>query len=292
MARAIERIEQDIALLEEAVGAIASELHSSYTNYLTKLGQAVRQQLILATFHLCTQGYPEAFLDLSVSQRQKLQQAVQKLSQQAAIQLLAIVNPISVELETDVAEDADNDAFINEEEARETLFSALEVDSEAETEESLEVGKLSNPIAVLKWQQTVEQAISQILKMLSHDTNLLLQKFEILPKNLPKPLLEVAAASSEVLTGTIPGPPNLLNLVIEVDSEEKSEDSSATQLIAINLRLIEIEFADTTLSSDRNHIRSLLAQLTKLARDYQHKQRERATAAAELAWRASWFEEQ
>lgn len=84
MARAVEQIEQDIAALEEVVSAIAVELRSAYASYLKALGQAMRQQLILASYHLCTQGYPKAFLGLSFSQRQQLQQAIRKLGQQAA----------------------------------------------------------------------------------------------------------------------------------------------------------------------------------------------------------------
>ncbi|MEO0686034.1 MAG: hypothetical protein AAFY76_13590, partial [Cyanobacteria bacterium J06649_11] len=72
MARPIERIEQDIVELEKTIKVIAQQLQNAYTSYLEVLGQALRQQLILASYHLCTQGYPESFLKLSLSQRQKL----------------------------------------------------------------------------------------------------------------------------------------------------------------------------------------------------------------------------
>ena len=48
MARAIERIERDIAALKEAIRAIALELQSAYASYLNTLGITVRKQLILA----------------------------------------------------------------------------------------------------------------------------------------------------------------------------------------------------------------------------------------------------
>jgi hypothetical protein len=41
MARAVERIEQDLATLEEAIALLATELYSTYSQYLTLLGQAV-----------------------------------------------------------------------------------------------------------------------------------------------------------------------------------------------------------------------------------------------------------
>lgn len=91
MARAIERIERDIQALEEAIRAIAKELHNAYANYLTTLGKTVQQQLNQATYHLCTQGYPESFLSLSLNQRQQLQQSVRKFGQQTAEQLQALM---------------------------------------------------------------------------------------------------------------------------------------------------------------------------------------------------------
>jgi geranylgeranyl pyrophosphate synthase len=105
MAKAIERIERDILALEEAIQAIAKELQTAYTNYLTALGQTVRKQLILATYHLCTQGYPESFLNLSLHQRQQLQQAIRKLGQQTAEQLQGLIN----RSEQQVAEEDEED---------------------------------------------------------------------------------------------------------------------------------------------------------------------------------------
>ncbi len=150
---------------------------------------------------------------------------------------------------------------------------------------------LSNPIELAQWQQNLEETMQETLKILSHDANVLLQKAGMLPKKLPEPILAAAAAASEASAEVMPGPPNLLNLVIEIENEQQSEDSSLTQIMAINLRLGEIEFADATLSSERRQIRNILVQLSKLGREYQKKQRERSVAEAEAAWRASWFED-
>lgn len=276
MARAIERIERDIAGLKEAISAIAVELQSAYASYLTTLGQAVRQQLILASYHLCTQGYPENFLSLSLSQRQQLQQAIRKLSQQAAEQLLAYIKS-----EGDEGDEGDEEAG-EVDESNSSFSPSTPLFSSPD---------LSNPIELAEWQQNLEEATQEILKNLSHNANLLLQKAEILPKKLPEPILAAAAAASEASAEVMPGPPNLLNLVIEIENEQQSEDSSLTQIMAINLRLGEIEFADATLSSERRHIRNILGQLNKLGREYQKRQREKSVAEAEAAWRASWFED-
>ncbi|MBE9038317.1 hypothetical protein [aff. Roholtiella sp. LEGE 12411] len=279
MARAIERIERDIAGLKQAISAIALELQSAYTTYLTTLGQAVRQQLILAIYHLCTQGYAENFLSLSLSQRQQLQQAIRKLSQEAAEQLLTSIKSEANEEGEEAGEAGEADQS----------NSSLPPSSHPSVSSSSP--DLSNPIELAEWQQNLEEATQERLKHLSHNANLLLQKAEILPKKLPEPILAAAAAASEASAEVMPGPPNLLNLVIEIENEQQSEDSSLTQIMAINLRLGEIEFADTALSSERRQIRNILAQLSKLGREYQKRQREKSVAEAEAAWRASWFED-
>jgi hypothetical protein len=63
------------------------------------------------------------------------------------------------------------------------------------------------------------------------------------------------------------------------------------RIVAVNLRLSEIEFADPALSAVRNQIRNLSNKGSKLQREYNKKQRERAVARAEAAWRASWFDD-
>ncbi|MEJ6483586.1 hypothetical protein N0Y54_20080 [Nostoc punctiforme UO1] len=279
MARAIERIERDIAALKEAIRAIAVELQTAYASYLNTLGLAVRKQLILASYHLCTQGYPENFLHLSLNQRQQLQQAIRKLGQVAAEQLLTSIKSQEVGLDKgDEDEDEENKEVTSSELLNTSNSQSLTADT-------------SNPIELVKWQQNLEEVTQDILKKLSHDANVLIQKSGVLPKKLPEPILAAAAAASEASAEVMPGPPNLLNLVIEIENEQQSEDSGLTQIMAINLRLGEIEFADVTLSSERRQIRSILVQLNKLGREYQKKHREKAIAEAEAAWRASWFED-
>ncbi|MEH2085363.1 hypothetical protein [Nostoc sp.] len=280
MARAIERIEQDIAALQEAIRAIAIELQSAYASYLNTLGLAVRKQLILASYHLCTQGYPENFLHLSLNQRQQLQQAIRKLGQLAAEQLLIyLTSEESGEDEVDEEDEMDEEVTPSS--------SSLFLDT---SNSHYLTANTSDPIELAKWQQKLEEVAQEILKKLSHDANILLQKAGVLPKKLPEPILAAAAAASEASAEVMPGPPNLLNLVIEIENEQQSEDSGLTQIMAINLRLGEIEFADVTLSSDRKRIRSILVQLNKLGREYKKRYKEKAIAEAEAAWRASWFE--
>lgn len=301
MARAIELIERDIAALQAAIRAIATELYNAYASYLTTLGQALRKQLILASYHLCTQGYPENFLKLSLNQRQQLQQAIRNLGQEAAELLLSYLQ--SQENEEDESDEEDEEDESDEEGESDEEDGGFDIDEVVtymlSESSALPVitstlksfnPDLTNPIELAKWQHNLENLIQQTLKKVSHDANLLLQKASILPKKLPEPILEAAAAVSEASSEVMPGPPNLLNLVVEIQNEQEPEDSRLTQIMAINLRLGDIEFADTKLSSERRQIRHILVQLNKIGRDYQKKQRERSVAEAESAWRASWFE--
>jgi len=299
MARAVEQIERDIAALEEVVSAIAAELRTAYTSYLKALGQAMRQQLILASYHLCTQGYPKAFLGLSFSQRQQLQQAIRKLGQHAAEQLLADINTeelgVSEEglIEIPVGIQAiQNNPFVQESE--EILDATTGITGSAITPTTTSQNSssdVSSPEQLAQWQQNLEAAIAYTLKTLSLETNSLLQQARILPQKLPAPLLEAAATASEASAEVMAGPPNILNLLIEAENYEDSEDSTVTQIIAIHLRLAEIEFADVNVRAARNQIRNLEVRVSSLGREYQNKQRERIVAEAETAWRTSWFDD-
>lgn len=289
MARAIELIERDITALQEAIRAIARSLQNAYASYCDSLGGACTKQLILASYYLCTQGYPEKFLNLSLSQRQKLQQGIRNLGTQSAELLRSYLNAQG--MSTDEVEEVD-------EEVREILSESSDLPMSNVTINN-SPPDLSNPMEILEWQEDTEDFIQGVLKNISRETNILLQRFCIITEKIPEHLLEAAAAVmeptatlslSETSAQVMPGLPNLLNLVVEIENEQSPEDSKITQVMAINLRLAEIEFADVKLSSDRRQIRHTLVQLQKVARDYQKKQRERSVAQAESAWRASWFE--
>lgn len=272
----VERIEQDLAALEEAIALLKVDFQSTYEQYLKLLGQAVRQQLILASYQICTQGYPESFLGLSFNQRQHLQQAVRKLGLLVKEELLSHSSPkkpLSETLE---------DVLVEGE--FEVMSDDLVKTEDVET-------PLSQPEQLLEWQEEVENAIAQTLQTLSLDTNRLLQENGIIPGKLPPAVLE-AALQVEGSSESAVGSPNLLNLLMEAENDQgEKEDSTLMRIVAINLRLLEIEFADPTLNAGRNQIRKLSARVSSFQREYHKKQRELAVAQAEAAWRSSWFEE-
>ncbi|MGA9379379.1 MAG: hypothetical protein WBV73_11485 [Phormidium sp.] len=303
MARAIERIEREIGILEQTIAELAEEFYNIYSRYLTALGQGIRQQLIVATYHLCTQSYPEEFLRLSFNQRQKLQQTIKQLADRTAQELILQVNSpmeektnfLSInELEISELQELIEESIAEVEQqgnSEENSFAESEYwESNSELTTEKPNTQITNPEALLQWQERLESAIGKILQKLSRDTNLKLQQAGLLPKKLPEPVLE-AAAKVEAAAETMPGPPNLLNLVIETESDREPQSSIVTHLIAIHLRLSEIEFPDSTLTTVRQQIRNLSVKLHTTRREYQKKQREKAIAEAELAWRASWFDE-
>ena len=156
---------------------------------------------------------------------------------------------------------------------------------------SILANRFTNPIELLQWQQNLEEAIAHTLKTLSLETNRLLQQAGILPQKLPSPLLEAATTASESSAEITVGPPNVMNLLIETENSTEAENSSMMQLIAIQLRLSEIEFTDANVRAARNQIRQLETRINQLGQEYQKKQRERIIAEAEAAWRCSWFED-
>jgi len=316
MARAVERIEQDLAALEESIALLAAEFRSTYSQYLNLLGQAVRQQLILAGYQVCTQGYPESFLGLSFNQRQELQQSLRQLGGEAKEKLLSHLeganNSDTTDTDTiDTTEAADepesepeelpieNEQF--EEPTEELLDEASEVEvSEVEDSDARLDTPDSNPEStkkpptpleqLAKWQEQLEDAIAKTLQKISLQANRLLHKSGIIPNKLPSAVLE-AAAKVEASGDSALGSPNLLNLLMETESEDDSDNSTLTRIVAINLRLSEIEFADPSLLALRNQIRNLLTKRRKLQQEYYKRQRERSVAQAEAAWRSSWFED-
>jgi hypothetical protein len=282
-----ERIEQDLTELSEAISALNLEFRSTYEGYLTALGQAVRQQLILACYHLCTQAVPESFLKLSFDRRQKMQQSVRRLATASQEKLRSLVT------EEDEEEEEEEEIGEDEEIELEEEFPVINYQLPA-TNYQLPI--TNYPESLARWQDNIEKEISHIIKLLSRDTNRLLQQSGILPPQLPEAVLE-AASKAESSGESVAGPPNLLKLIIETDDSSESDSmaettaTTAIQITAIKLRLSEIEFADANTSAWRQQIRNLSVRLNSIRRDYQKKQRELAVVEAESAWRSSWFED-
>jgi hypothetical protein len=288
MARSIQKIKQNLDGLEEQVANLAVELGHIYEQYLDILSQSLKKQLVIATYQLCTQNYPETFLQLSFSQRQKFQENLRNFIKQGQSHLLSC-------LEKSIERKAPENQNIME-----TMLSQSSSTQEQEQpsppSESPEnpLLKIRNPEDLIYWSKNIERTIVELLNRISHAVNHLLQQFKIIPSHFPPQLLEMAIQSEEA-GSPVSGSPNLLYLMIEKNSNDNSTDeereSKVTKVTVIHLRLFEIEFAEQALSSQRNQIRNLLEKLNQLRQQYQKKRREYAIAEAEAAWRSSWFEE-
>jgi hypothetical protein len=364
---AVEQIERELDNLKQAIADLAEEFHVTYGNYLNAIGQAVRQQLIMATYQVCTRGYPGHFLCLTGKEQQQLRQTAKQLEADllAALQPVVPVDFSKTKMAEDLArsiaahlaqmtseltsredpeppdlsphlpegldaedlaklglpgdESETGDSLDSPEPDANQLFAAIfqgkvrsvdgdedekreenwnensgdeleneedqdeleDEDEDEEDEDEFDESRSLIPKDLEYWQESLEEKIAHQLQETSHRINRMLQEAGILPRRLPQPMVEMSArADAESTT------PNLLTLTIE-----PPKGGQPIQVMAVRLRLLEIEFADPVALMARSQIRKLLSQLTKLKRDYQNKQRQRSVAQAEAAWRSNWYED-
>ncbi|ACB50054.1 unknown [Crocosphaera subtropica ATCC 51142] len=291
MAKSLQKIKQEIEKLEQQATEFFTELNELYKRYLEALNVSVKKQLILAVYEICTKIYPEEFLQLSYSQREKLQETIRELCKPLESKLLAYISfPQPTPTATITEQILTQLSLINNKEFQ--LQNQVEDDSLAQIE---------NPEDLVLWCKRVEQGIRIIIQDLSQDVNRELQKNNIIASQLPPQLLEMALQAEE--GGMSSGnSPNIINILIETSQKEDNEnedeneeddenqESEITKISAIHLRLSDIEFADPQLSIQRQQIRQKLEIVKKMRKAYQKLQRENAQAEAEAAWRSSWHE--
>jgi len=88
MTRSIQQIKHEIDRIEAKVIVISEQIYQNYSQYLDLFNQVVAQQFILAAYQICTQIYPNSFVQLSFSQRESLQQKLRKINQENFRKLL------------------------------------------------------------------------------------------------------------------------------------------------------------------------------------------------------------
>ncbi|MCC5898616.1 MAG: hypothetical protein JJU32_11975 [Phormidium sp. BM_Day4_Bin.17] len=351
MTGSTERLYQTLERLSGELSQLSEQFEDTYREYIAALANAVRHQLILATYHLCTQGYPEAFVALSFSQRQALQLKIRQLAKQVEPSMLQGFYRATVEVMQEARAATDSpqprselaidppdedeeseelgplsqsdqaalEAFAEEFELPDDVFARVGIAGltsesgdedevpfleteppeskapdwidleDAESLPSLSDYEPMSPELIASWQRTVEQKILRVLSQLSQQVNRVLQSRGILPATVPPKLVQ-AATQVDATADTSSNVPNLLKLLVETEAGDESR-SQVAQLLAVRLRLSDIEFADPTLKNWRDRLRKLSSQLVTLGRSYQEKQRQRAIIEAESAWRSSWFEE-
>ncbi len=284
MARSIQQIKQDLETLQKTVAEAATELQQLYNDYLQVLSQSVKQQLVLASYQLCTQIYPESFLKLSFKQRQQLQEKIREISQEVAEFLQQLNNieqnkssPEQTELNllAEMIRNLPLGESSNQEIATDkNQLPALENSDEAESQpeiiiagdqsniqelaehleniaaEKLESDKLqeinfSNPEHLVLWQRRVEKNLKQTLDDTSRKVNKSLQDANLIPSRLPTKVIDMAIQANEV-TGNGHKVNSLPNILNLVIETEKESKSSNPKVAQISLLRLRLSEIEFT----------------------------------------------
>lgn len=94
MVKAIEQVRRDLTAISERVNVVREAIAVVYNDYLNCLGESFKRHLILASYQLCTQVYPQKFLELPHNQRQALQQDLRQLATGLQVQLPALLSDL------------------------------------------------------------------------------------------------------------------------------------------------------------------------------------------------------
>jgi hypothetical protein len=313
MVQSIDKIEQELAKLEAAIVSICQQLTAIYPPYLHLLGKTVRRQLIMAVYQICTNVYPEIFLQLSLGQRHELQGKVKQITQGIRLQLLAplldlekIISPtplVGTKSSSEI-----NPAMNSEITTTKAESTTLANNSNTSANNLTSIDRATQLKKLVTWQRQTESEIGQILQQSSQEVNNLLCQAGLLTQKLPTMLLEAAAKVESLNPAAVIGMPNTLNLMVEVDDGSESSDESsdfsgtvdssdsppaktARSLTVVYLRLGDLEFNDPELGSSSNQIRSLVGKLYALDRDYHRQLKTYRIAQAQAAWRSTWVED-
>jgi ElaB/YqjD/DUF883 family membrane-anchored ribosome-binding protein len=95
----LAQIEQEIAELETATTEVEGKIEVAFRQYVIAIAQAIQSQLVTSAYKLCTQSYPEQFLQLSQVDRQQLQQDLQTIASDANSAIQAQLNQMGQELQ-------------------------------------------------------------------------------------------------------------------------------------------------------------------------------------------------
>ncbi len=291
MSKSIKKLSNDLTVLNTKIQDLTTNLQSLYKDYFQNLSVIVNRQLVFATYQICTQKYPDSFLGLSYQERTKLQEKIRGLDAIFTQDLLDRLRSIEVphnkfieDFYTNIIELFSSSGITENNQEPTSLDRSYIKESDVE---NLPISKDLNPEDLIKFQLDLEDCIEESLTTISHRANKYLQNAGILPNKIPSKILEMALQGEEN-TSVVSGSPNLLSLLVE--KEDKSENLNITSIIAICLRLTEIEFHHSGLNLIRQKITNLLQKLDTLDDEYQNITGQYAIAQAESAWRSSWTE--
>ena len=324
MTKSIQQVKQELEKLESTVADTAIELEELHRDYLNLLSQSLKQQLILACYQICTQLYPQSFLDLSLSEKQNLQQNLRQIGIELEPDLMQIIEqkelepePIDLNLMAKLLEnlpkskpspeEKDSKAEIDLELVKAELenIEFIEIDAGAEDREDLEADVVEppkekidfkNPQHLTQWHKQIDRNIKKTLDSSSRKVNKYLQESEILPSGIPSKVIDVAMQADSAKgmrnNASQPNIPHVLHIALESNREPKSKSpKNLVQISLLRLRLAELEFHNPLLNAKRGQIRNLLGKIKKLNSKYKAIKQEAAVIEAQAAWRSSWYED-
>jgi chromosome segregation ATPase len=126
------RIDKDIENIQQAIADAITRIDTIHIEYSQAIAEAVQQQILLTVFKFCTQKCPDAFLALSLSARQNLQEALRQRIKSLCEQMQKTL------------EECDRDSRTNQENL-DTLLSKLLNESMEKLNQLLVEHKVLNP---------------------------------------------------------------------------------------------------------------------------------------------------
>ena len=324
MTKSIQQVKQELKNLESTVADAAIELEELHRDYLNLLSQSLKQQLISACYQICTQLYPQSFIDLSLNDKQNLQQNLRQIAIELESDLLEIIEqkelepePFDLNLMAELIKNLpkpnqslekkdDNTAQINLELVKAELENIEFIEIDAEEEESLdpesddeespkEKVNFKNPEHLILWYKQIERNIKKILDSGSRKINKYFQESRVISDRIPSKVIDIAMQadpSKGMSNAKQPRIPHVLHLALESDGSKKKKSSKdLIEISLLRLRLAELEFHSPLLNAKRGQIRNLMVKIKKLNHRYRSIKQETAVLEAQAAWRASWYED-
>ena len=151
------------------------------------------------------------------------------------------------------------------------------------------------------WQENLERGIQEKIRLSSYKTNQALQKSTLIPAPVPDRALEAASRVDNDANSPVS---HVVQMLVEMGrpSDPESGDHpkrtnaepfgpnvpKLIHVVALQLRLGELEFNDPILMRWRNRLRELANNTQTLTQKYRKCQHKRSVAEAQDAWRSSW----
>ncbi len=149
---------------------------------------------------------------------------------------------------------------------------------------------LQDPFALIRWVERMERGISQRLRQSSQRMTRTLEKSSILNNELPDGLLEAAVRpDGDHEDDSDSNMPHVLSLRLNAAGKDnRPRRDKSIRIVAIYLRLSEIEFATPGVMAWRNQLRSQVKQLRRLSKEYKACKHAQSVVEAQELWRSGW----